>query len=397
MGKIKKVSREVVTNTKVLNTKNKISKIKSTAATTIKEKIRKNLGVKDPKKSTLKSNKNKLAAFVEENTATTVTKKNKKVENKEVNKENKKGTKRKDAAVVSEEVQNVQITPNKKSKLGLKKALQTFNNVEKTTVQKSAAENQGVSNYKALEDQFNIEGSTVETAFEAVDKLLKEESEKHNKLFDDQQPIFLQITSMKIPKCPPRIARFPLKHSLYSKFSDICFIVPDIPNNEVEQVVDHYETLFKNNGVRNIKTILPFRQLRAEYGEHELKRRLVELYDAFLVDGRISGRVTHFLGSIFYKKRNVPIPLKMQPTTKLQRNVKIALKKTPLQINPHGDTSTIQISHSQMKNFEKIGNFWSVIQNLNKEFPGGWENIRSLHLKGSTTMAVPVYLNLSKY
>lgn len=334
---------------------NKISKAKPVARATLKEKIRKTLGMKNPKK--LKPNQSKLTTLIEDNPSVKVTKQSKKLQ--------------------------CSVDENSAVKIKQKRASNT-----------SLSKKQ-----QALEKKYKIDGPAVQSAFKAVQKLLEEEFKQQKKLFDDEGvPIFLQICSVKVPKCPPRVARLHITNSLFANSSDICFIVGDVKNiekNDFDQITNYYETLFKDNDVNNIKTILPFYQLKTDYGEYELKRSLVELYDVFLVDGRISGQVARFLGKIFYDKRKVPVPVKLHKGS-LQRNVNVALKKTALHLHSKGDSFVTQICHSKMNEDEKIENFWDIVQALNKEFPGGWKNIKSLHLKGASTMAIPVYLNLSE-
>lgn len=249
-----------------------------------------------------------------------------------------------------------------------------------------------------LEEKYHIQVDTVISAFNGVVKLLDLHLKKTNELFDDEQPVFLQITCIKIPVCPERILRIPLKHSLLTDSSDICLIVPDvrgIPIKEYERVVEHYEQNLHSKNVKNIKTIMPYHQLKYEYGQFELKRRLVELYDVFLVDGKISGYVVHQLGKIFYDKRKLPVPIRLQ-VPNLKESIDKALHKTALPLHGKGDTYVVQVGHSKMDVVKIVENVYAVIESLEKEFPGGWENIRALYLKGTKTESVPIYFTLSK-
>ncbi|KAK9891490.1 hypothetical protein WA026_014727 [Henosepilachna vigintioctopunctata] len=58
----------------------------------------------------------------------------------------------------------------------------------------------------------------------------------------------------------------------------------------------------------------------------------------FLIDGRISGLVVHHLGKIFYKKRKIPVPIKIDPL-KIKSSIEAALKKTTFQVHSKGDSS----------------------------------------------------------
>lgn len=57
-----------------------------------------------------------------------------------------------------------------------------------------------------------------------------------------------------------------------------------------------------------------------------MKKRLMELYDFFLVDGKISGKVTHVLGKIFMNKRKMPVCVKLD-SADLKQNFTNALVK----------------------------------------------------------------------
>jgi ribosome biogenesis protein UTP30 len=55
---------------------------------------------------------------------------------------------------------------------------------------------------------------------------------------------------------------------------------------------------------------MPLRQVRVEYDQYELRRRLVSQFDLFLSDGRIAGHMLHLLGKEVYKRRkSVPLSL----------------------------------------------------------------------------------------
>lgn len=55
---------------------------------------------------------------------------------------------------------------------------------------------------------------------------------------------------------------------------------------------------------------MPLRQVRVEYEQYELRRRLVSQFDLFLSDGRIAGHIIRLLGKEIYKRRKwVPVAL----------------------------------------------------------------------------------------
>ena len=248
-------------------------------------------------------------------------------------------------------------------------------------------------------EKFRIEPTNVQKSVEGLIKFTSENPKLKNNLFSDEQfPIYIQINSFKVPRNHSRIARIPLKHSVFTPDSEICLIVADvkgIPNKSHEQHLEHYEKLLRQKGVNNVKKIMTFHEFRTDYETFELKNRLVELYDAFLVDGKISGKTVKKCGKIFYKKRKIPTAVKLR-ATKLKDHIDQTLRKTPLYLHSKGDSFMVQIGHSDMKVEELVENAYYVVNGLDKEFPGGFGNVRSLNLRAHRGLSIPIYTTLSK-
>jgi len=282
------------------------------------------------------------------------------------------------------------------------------NSVKKTKkgVQKEQTlvkHNQDNANFKEnivnLEKQFNIRSENVENAIKGVITLASHNPHLQNQLFNDEIPLFLQINSIKIPntKGPVKqLFRVPLQHSALPADFDICLIVPDvkgIKNKEHEKHLEHYENLLQSKDVIGIKKIMTFHEFRTEYETFELKHRLADLYDVFLVDGKISGKVVKKCGSIFYKKRKVPIAVKLQ-ASKLKAHIGQAIKKSYFHLNVKSDSHCVQIGHSKMDTSDLVENVYSVVEFLNKKFPGKMDNIRSLNIYAHRGSSIPVYFSL---
>ncbi|CAG9763125.1 unnamed protein product [Ceutorhynchus assimilis] len=248
-------------------------------------------------------------------------------------------------------------------------------------------------------DSVQINPDDVKAALKGVVKFASENPNLQKQLFSEEFPIFLQINSFKIPKARgavKKVFRVPLKNSPLPPDADVCLIVPDvkgIPNKEHEKHVEHYEAILLNKNVTNIKKIMTFHEFRTEYDTFELKNRLVDLYDIFLVDGRISGKVVHKCGSIFYKKRKVPVAIKLH-IPKLKDHLEQALKKAFFQISLKSDSNMVQVGYSKMKLKHLMDNVQSVVQFIKRKFPGGIENIRSLNVYAHRGSSIPIYFSL---
>lgn len=250
-----------------------------------------------------------------------------------------------------------------------------------------------------VEKLIEIKSENIEQALAGVLKFRSENPKLRNQLFDEQFPIFLQLSCFKIPRGHSKICRIPLKHSLYNSESEICLIVSEvkgIKNKEHDQHKEHYEKLLSDKGVNNIKTIMTFHEFRTEYESFEQKGRLVDLYDAFLADSKIGGKVVKKCGKIFYTKRKVPTSVKLQ-VTKLREHIDKSLSKTLLHLHFKGNSYTVQVGHSKMKIDELTDNVQSVTKFLEKDFPGGLNNIISIQVMAPRTTSIPVYVSPRKF
>lgn len=126
-------------------------------------------------------------------------------------------------------------------------------------------------------------------------------SNTSKKLFGNEFRYGLQLRTTKVPECPKRNARMSLTHPLITPDDSICLLVKDdFPGkkSDYEKTVAEYRELLNTHNLGFIKNIIPFGQLKKEYKTFELKRKLANSYDMFLVDARINDNVFGFLGKV---------------------------------------------------------------------------------------------------
>lgn len=138
------------------------------------------------------------------------------------------------------------------------------------------------------------------------------------------------------------------------------------------------------------------RQLRVEYDQFELKRRLLTQHDFIMVDSRVLNHVSHILGKMFFKKHNMLIPVRVKENEKLKNSIDVGLRTAMLRLNV-GETSTILVGHTGMSKKDIQENVLALVKQLKEKFPGGEANIRSIALKLPLSLSVPLYVTLSKY
>lgn len=189
-----------------------------------------------------------------------------------------------------------------------------------------------------------------------------------------------------------------LPYSIVTPDDEVALFVCDLQRGrrkDYEPTVEHYRNLLDKHGCASVKEIIPMNRVKTEFDQFELKKKLIASYDHFLVDGRISGHITHLLGKEFAKKRKLPTSIRME-SKDLKHEIDYALRKTSMSIHSHGDTHIIQIGNTAMSEKKVLENILAACESLQKNYPGGWANIRALRLKSTKSLSVPFYVTLSK-
>ncbi|KAE9543037.1 hypothetical protein AGLY_002948 [Aphis glycines] len=247
------------------------------------------------------------------------------------------------------------------------------------------------------EGEPQLDLNKVEAAVNGLFTLIKNGSNlPKSELWDEPTPIHLVVTGVKIGVGPKRVVRIALPNSLITDTTDICLIVPDLVrgrNVDHEKTYHHYKDLLAKHGIKNIKTILPARQIRVEFNEYEARRNLCNSHDIFLIDQKISGFLVKKLGKEFYIKRKLPITVKLTKKH-LKAEIESKLHKTSFFLDYKGSTKTVQVGHMLQTAKQVAENIVATFNNLAHSYPGGLKNIRCLLIKSPTSESLPVYYSL---
>ncbi|CAG9094746.1 unnamed protein product [Plutella xylostella] len=268
------------------------------------------------------------------------------------------------------------------------------NEVKEIKLEKPTENGQSTTKKRYTKPSKFINDKLVDLCLSAVLKLA-EDSKKSNKILEDETAIFAEIHCMKIQNTKGNIS-FVLPHSTVSLNGEVCLITPDLKKGKKidhEPTVDHWEEQLRKAGVSNVKTVLPMRQLRVEYDQFELKRRLLTQHDFIMVDSRVVNHVSHILGKMFFKKHNMLIPVRVKENEKLKNSIDVGLRTAMLRLNV-GETSTILVGHTGMSKKDIQENILALVKQLKEKFPGGEANIRSIALKLPLSLSVPLYVTL---
>jgi hypothetical protein len=105
------------------------------------------------------------------------------------------------------------------------------------------------------------------------------------------------------PRCLFFLSFSLLEHSLFGESQpDICFIVRDGKSKKTDSIVDEtvqaFEEKLRAAGITNIKTVMPLSTLKKDFGPNNMKLKLLNTYDLFLVESEIAEHVYTILGKV---------------------------------------------------------------------------------------------------
>ena len=193
----------------------------------------------------------------------------------------------------------------------------------------------------------------------------------------------------------PKVLKLLLPHPTTPATRDVCLIVKDFEKGirpDHEPTVAHYEALLAEKGVKGVTKVMSLRELKVEYKTFESKTALSHLYDHFLVDARIIRLVPKFLGKPFYKRKKFPVQVKLD-SKDLVKEVEKALSTSCLALTHTGTSSCLTVGLTSMPEDHLCANLVSAVRLLETRYPGGWSNIRALHLLSGTD-SLPFYVTL---
>ncbi|KAK3703879.1 proteasome-interacting protein cic1 [Vermiconidia calcicola] len=258
----------------------------------------------------------------------------------------------------------------------------------------------------------------------------KETAEKTSLLADadedevaDETPIWLVLTTKKhiIDKKRLKPGKIALPHP-YLNTADsslrICLISAD-PQRKYKDLIAHQS--FPLDLAKRVGRVIGMTKLKAKYKSYESRRQLLSEYDVFLADDRIITYLPQVLGKVFYKggsKRPIPVTLEGKrqnldeqgnkrrklseggtKVTKTEvkpsdvaREIERTLSSTLVHLVP-SITTSVKVGKSSMEPQQLQENVDVVTQALVEKYvPQKWRNVRSMHIKGPSTAALPIYM-----
>lgn len=245
-------------------------------------------------------------------------------------------------------------------------------------------------------------------------------------LLDDENassetPVWLTLTTKRHIADKSRLhpGKIPLPHPLRAASDEqlsVCLITAD-PQRAYKDIVASDD--FPADLRKRIGRVVDVTKLKAKFGQYEAQRKLYAEHDVFLGDDRIINRLPAILGKTFYKtsaKRPVPVVLMAKvpkvdgkrgkrPTKKtgddapvnagtpqqIAKEVEKAIGAALVSLGPSTNTA-VRIGYAGWTAEQIADNADAVATALvDKWVPQKWRNVRSVHIKGPETVALPIW------
>ncbi|XP_059641311.1 putative ribosome biogenesis protein C8F11.04 [Cornus florida] len=236
---------------------------------------------------------------------------------------------------------------------------------------------------------------TPATVERAVNALLKWKDSKSKtqkpQLLEQDDFMYLVLTLKKIPpKSRTNAYKIPLPHPLHeSSTSELCLIIDDRPHNPKKLTSDDAKKKIKSEDIP-ISKVVKLSKLKSDYKPFEAKRKLCDSYDMFFADKRVVPLLPKLLGKQFFKKKKIPVPVDLT-----HNNWKEQIEKgcsSALLYLRTGTCSVVRVGKVSMERGEIVENVIAAIDGAVEEVvPKKLAGLRSLHLKFSESLALPIY------
>ena len=188
-----------------------------------------------------------------------------------------------------------------------------------------------------------------------------------------------------------KLKPIPLPHQIRPAATTICLIVKD-PQR-------HFKDLVAAAGLQaTVTKVVSIGKIRKKFKAFETRRQLRDSHDMFLADDRVASMLPTALGSAFFRGSTSKIPSLVSlsgtgcSAEHLKKQIHKALRNTHVRLSPAASTS-IHVALSTFAPEQVAENVDKAVTALaERTIPGGFKNIKSVHIKGSSSASLPIYM-----
>jgi ribosome biogenesis protein UTP30 len=232
---------------------------------------------------------------------------------------------------------------------------------------------------------------------------------------DESIAIWFQLTTKKHITDTKRLkpGKIAVPHPLNSSTTTtICLITAD-PQRTYKDIVT--SPAFPSALSSRITKVVGIAKLKAKWTQYEAQRKLYSEHDIFLADDRIITQLPKLLGKTFYQKTTKrPVPVNLQPPAprtdgkriarakgtapqaaspqQIATEIEKAIQGTLVHLTPSTNTS-VKVGYASWDPKKLAANIEAVAATMIEKYvPKKWRGVKSMHIKGPTTAALPIWL-----
>ncbi|XP_078170428.1 uncharacterized protein LOC144564703 [Carex rostrata] len=141
-------------------------------------------------------------------------------------------------------------------------------------------------------------------------------------------------------------------------------------------------------------SILSVSDLRSLYSSRDSLASLSASFDLFLADLKIASRLPNLLGDAFYskkKKRRSKEPVLINLANPAWPNKAQEILGSTQLVMEGGHCKGVRVGRVSMERKEIVENVAVVVEAAVRCMPKKWYNIRSIHIKSTESVALPIY------
>lgn len=180
--------------------------------------------------------------------------------------------------------------------------------------------------------------------------------------------------------------RIPLAHSLAGSGSGkrtVCLITPD-PQR-------WWKDTLAERGVTVVDRVVGVTKLEGKFKPYDARRQLMNDYDLFLADDRLTPILPRLLGSKFIDSKKQPLLLNLRNPAHIKAKLEEAVAGTSF-IPTRGVNASVRIGHLRAHTPEQLAeNLRTALPAIIGKIPGGWSNIQAVDVKLAQSVALPVW------
>ena len=209
-------------------------------------------------------------------------------------------------------------------------------------------------------------------------------------LDDDDAPIHVLMGTKQMPKPVGKATSDkPVPLALPFPFvslddAEICLITKDPQRT--------YKDRLAEVGLHPKIKVIGVSKLKKKYHPFEAKRELCASYDIFLADYNVLPMLPPLLGKTFYEKKKLPAPVDLK-----KKDIRAEMARAAcgtLYRHAAGTSNSLQVGKSSQPSEQLVENIVCAVEQAVARTNGKWNNVQSLQLRTTNSIALPFYSSL---